>query len=84
MRPVKIECSVHFYRSPWVEDVTILAAGITVQIMATICDGTPECFEGVDGLPVDEWFCGFKKYETILIGKYHIVIMHFKIIYKTI
>ena len=49
----------------FVEDVTILAAGITVQIMATICDGTPECFKGVD-----EWFCGFTKTKTILIGKY--------------
>ena len=57
------------------EDVTILAAGITVQIMATICDGTPECFKGVD-----EWFCGFTKTHTILIGKHHIVIMHFEII----
>ena len=62
-----------------VEDATILAAGITVQIMATICDGTPECFNGVD-----ELFCGFTKTQTILISKYHIVIMHFKIIYKTI
>ena len=59
------------------EDVTILAAGITVQIMATICDGIPECFNRVD-----ELFCGFTKQVTILIGKYHIVIMNFEIIYK--
>ena len=59
----------------FVDDVTILAAGITVQIMATICDGTRDCFKGVD-----ELFCGFTKTKTILIGKHHIVIMHFEII----
>ena len=62
-----------------IEDVTIVAAGITVTITATICDGIPECFN-----KLDELFCGFTKTKTILIGKYHIVITRFEIIYKYI
>ena len=70
-----IKSTVYNQTNSFYEFVDIIAAGITVQIMATICDGTPECFERVD-----ELFCGFTKTKTILIGKHHIVIMHFEII----
>ena len=56
-----------------IEDVTIIAAGVTVQILGTICDGIPECFNGLD----EWWFCGFSKTQTISIGKFHVVILHF-------
>ena len=62
----KCPSAIHNGKTTWQR-----VAGITVQILGTICDGIPECFNGLD-----ELFCGFTKTKTILIGKFYIVILH--------
>ena len=43
---------------------TIIPSGIIVQILATYCDGLPECWNGID-----EENCGSTMFKTVSIGK---------------
>ena len=44
-------------------NVTIIDAGTIVNILATKCDGIPECWHAID-----EFKCGSSTFETIIIG----------------
>jgi hypothetical protein len=43
---------------------TIIPSGIIVQILATYCDGLPECWNGED-----EENCGSTMFKTVSLGK---------------
>ena len=43
----------------------VIPHGTIVYIMATRCDGVPECRNGID-----EKGCGFNKFVTVLLGKF--------------
>ena len=45
-------------------NVTVINKGTIVKIMATRCDGIPECFNAID-----EENCGFSTFENIFTGK---------------
>ena len=49
-------------------NVTIINKGTIVKILATRCDGIPECKDGID-----EENCGFSTFETIFTGNPHII-----------
>ena len=41
----------------------VITRGTIVEIMATKCDGIPECFNGTD-----EKYCGFSAFFTLFMG----------------
>ena len=47
------------------KNATVIPRGTIVYIMATRCDGVPECRNGSD-----EKGCGFNKFVTVLLGKF--------------
>ena len=52
------------YIGSFVLDVVVIPNGTIVEIVATKCDGIPECWD-----EIDEINCGFNTSMTALIGK---------------
>ena len=53
----------HEMRGPPVLDNQVITRGTIVEIMATKCDGIPECLYGTD-----EKYCGFSGFLTLFMG----------------
>ena len=54
---------------------TVFPSGIIVEILATCCDGLPECWNGED-----EEYCGSAMFITVLIGKHYPFQDHFNMV----